>query len=150
MLKAAGVVMVMAAATAWGLMKRSALYSRVKELEELIWEAGRLKGKMQMGCLSLEDCFEDSPMFRPAAEKLRCGVSAEAAVMSCSIKAEGLKLFAAGLSAETVEGQLHNINTFMDSLGQSLSAAREELAQKGRMYVGMAVLSGAAVCIILF
>ncbi|MGN1097697.1 MAG: stage III sporulation protein AB [Clostridia bacterium] len=149
MLKAAGVVFVMAASFAIGYIKRGELARRLSELNRLKWELGRIRAKIQ-GCgLSLEDCFRESGIFCSAAEKIKNGVPAGEAVMDCGPRAEGLALFAAGLEAETVEGQLRNIDIFLESLESDIAAAREELDKKGRMCIGLGILSGAAVCIML-
>lgn len=149
MVKLLGSVMVMAAALALGLSGRRALADKVARLEKLKWEVGRLRARIG-GCgLSLEDCFAESELFRPAAKLLREGATPSEAVHGCGIEAEGLALFSAGLGAETVEGQLENINLFMDSLENSAAAARDELSKKGRLYLGLGVLGGAAICLIL-
>ena len=149
MLKLLGSVLVMAAALAMGWSGRRSLADRVARLEKLKWEMGRLRARIGSCGLSLEDCFRSSELFRPAAELLREGATPSEAVLSCGIEAEGLALFSAGLEAETVEGQLENINLFMESLENSAAAARDELSKKGRLYMGLGVLGGAAVCLIL-
>ncbi len=149
MLKLLGAVMVMTGAFALGFQARRSLADRVSELELLLWETGRLRARIG-GCgLSLEDCFAESGLFAPAAEGLRAGLTPGEAVLSCGIKAEGLSLFAQGLEAETVEGQLQNIDVFSRRLEVELAAAREDLAKKGRLYMGLGALGGAAVCVIL-
>ena len=149
MLKLLGSVLVMAAALALGLAGRKKLADRVARLEQLKWEVGRLRARISSCRLSLEDCFMDSELFRPAAELLRNGATPSEAVQGCGLEAEGLALFSAGLDAETVEGQVENLNLFMESLESSSAAARDELNKKGRLYLGLGVLGGAAVCLIL-
>lgn len=149
MLKAAGAVMVMLASFLIGYMKRRELAAKAEELNRLKWEAGRIRAKINGCCLSLEDCFADSEIFGFAAEKIRNGIPAAEAVAQCKIKASGLELFAQGLEAETVEGQLNNIDTFIESLENDIAVAREELSKKGRMCVGLGILSGGAICIML-
>ncbi len=141
--------MVMCASFIIGYSKRRELSDRVKELDRLIWETGQLRAKITGCCLSLEECFSESRIFAPAAEGLRRGVPPEKAVLECGIKARGLELFAAGLGAETAEGQKANVDAFAESLKAERENARDELEKKGRLYVGLAVLAGAAACIIL-
>lgn len=149
MIKLLGAVMVMAGAMAAGLRRRGALSDRVTELESLRWELGRLRARIS-GCgLSLEDCFGESGLFAPAAEGLRQGLTPGEALSRCGVRADGLALFAAGLEAETVEGQLENIDLFSRRVEAELAAAREDLSKKGRLYLGLGILGGAAVCVIL-
>lgn len=148
MLKLLGAVMVMASALAIGMSGRKKLADRVAKLERLRWELGRLRAKIGGCVLSLEDCFAESELFGPAAEGIRRGEPPEKAILRCGIESEGLALFAAGLGAETVEGQLRNIDIFTESTAAALAAAREELAKKGRLWVGLGALGGAAVCLI--
>lgn len=149
MIKLLGTVMVMTAALTLGWSGRKALADRVTRLEKLRWEVSRLRSRIGSCRMSLEDCFSDSELFRPAAELLRKGTPPSEAVLCCGIEAEGLALFSAGLEAETVEGQLENIKLFMESLEGSAAAARDELSKKGRLYLGLGMLGGAAVCLIL-
>lgn len=149
MIKLLGAVMVMAAAISIGLSGRRALADKVAELETLRWELGRLRARIGSCGMSLEECFMGSELFRPAAKLLRSGKTPEEAALSCGIRGEGLSLFAAGLGAETVEGQLRNIDLFAESTEAALLSAREELSKKGRLWVGLGALSGAAVCLIL-
>ena len=149
MIKLLGAVMVMAAALTIGLSGRKTLADKVAELETLRWELGRLRAKIGSCGLNLEDCFMSSELFRPAAKLLQEGKTPEEAALSCGIRGEGISLFAAGLGAETVEGQLRNIDLFAESTEASLKVAREELSKKGRLWVGLGALGGAAVCIML-
>ncbi len=149
-LKLAGTVMVMAAALTLGLAGRKRLADRVEELERLRWELGRLRARMASCGMSLEDCFDQSLLFAPAAEGLRVGEPPERALLRCGIDTDGLTLFAAGLGAETLDGQLRNVDLFDGSVAEAVSVARDELAKKGRLYLGLGVLGGAAVCVMLF
>lgn len=141
--------MVMAAAVYLGLGGRMRLAARVKELDGLRWELGRLRAGIASCGLSLEDCFARSALFSPAAEGLRLGEPPEEAVRRCGIETEGMELFAAGLGAETVEGQLRNLDLFVGAVDRAVSDARDELAKKGRLYLGLGVLGGAALCLML-
>ncbi len=141
--------MVMAASAFIGAGARKRLADRVAELERLRWETAGLRARIG-GCrLDLEDCFAASGLFAPAAEGLRAGLGPARAIEACGLRARGLELFAAGLEAETVEGQLENIDIFADSLDADLAAARDDLSKKGRLYLGLSILCGAAVCVIL-
>ncbi len=148
-LKTVGAAMVMIAAASLGLAGRKRLAARVRELERLRWELGRLRARMASCGLSLEDCFGQSELFSPAAEGLRRGEPPERALTRCEISAEGLTLFAAGLGAETLDGQLRNIDIFSENVTDAVRTAREELSKKGRLYLGLGVLGGAAVCVML-
>ncbi len=149
MIKLLGAGAVMAASAAIGLKKRRMLGNRVTELEALRWEAGRLRARISSCAMDLEACFAESRVFRGAAELIKSGVPAGEAVHRCGVSAPGLELFSAGLDAETTEGQLENIDAFIVQLDRAVACAREEFEKKGRLWVSLSVLAGAAVCIML-
>ena len=149
MVKAAGGVIVVASGLALGLMKRGELAARVNLLRRLRWEVGSLRSKIYSRSESLEQAFGESKFFKSAAEAIARGESASAAVMPLGEGIEGFELFAAGLMAETGEGQLQNIDIFLDSLEGEIARAQEELERRGRLYVGGGFLAGAALVIML-
>ncbi len=148
MLKAAGGVLVMAAGLAWGMGKRSELSKRLDRLRLVRWETASLRSRISAGSESLEEIFSKSSYFAPAAKKLALGVPADEAVMSLDGGIEGFDLFARGLTHETTEGQLRNIDIFMTSLDEELVRARCDLEKRGRLYVGVGLLTGAAIAIL--
>ncbi len=147
--KILGAAMVMTASLTLGLAARRRLADRVRELDGLRWELGRLRARMAGCAMSLEDCFAQSELFAPAAEGLRLGETAAEALARCAIETQGLALFASGLEAETLEGQLRNLDLFAETVAASAASAKEELDKKGRLYLGLGALSGAAVCVVL-
>ncbi len=149
MIKLLGVGAVMAASMTIGLKNRRRLRDKVTELESLRWEVGRLRAKIRSCALDLEACFAESRFFSGASELMKSGVPVGEAVRRCGIRAPGLELFSAGLDAETAEGQLENIDAFITQLDRALVCSREESEKKGRLWVSLSALAGAAVCIML-
>ncbi len=149
MLKAFGGVLVMAASFALGWSKRHALAQKADKLSLVRWEVTALKSKISGRSESLEQAFGESSFFAPAAKLIANGTPAEKAVLSLDCPAEGFGLFARGLGSETTEGQLRNIDVFLSDLDMEISRAREDLEKRGRLYLGGALLGGAAAVIML-
>lgn len=147
MLKAAGGVLVMASGLWLGLMKRRELSERLDKLLLIRWETGALRSKIYARAESLEQAFGESVFFAPAAVRLAGGVPADEAVMPLGEGVEGFALFARGLTAETAEGQLQNIDIFLSNLETEIERAREELSKRGRLYLGGGILAGAALVV---
>ena len=149
MLKAAGAVLTLSAGLCWGLYKRRELSQKLERLLLLRWEVGSLRSKICGLGMSLCDAFSGSAFFSSAAEALARGVPVCAAVRPLGEGIEGFSLFAEGLTADTTEGQLQNIDIFLSGLEEEIRAAREDLYRRGRLFLGGGFLAGAALVIFL-
>lgn len=132
-----------------GLMKKRELTAREERLTNLRWETVQLKTKIQSSSISLLDAFEESTFFRPAAEEMNKGVSAEKAVLPLGKGIKGFDMFAKGLLGETMEDQIGNTEVFLKILDAEIEEAREETQKMGKLYLGGGLMAGIAVCIIM-
>lgn len=148
MLRAAGGALVMAASFAIGYAKRRELAVRLDKLCLVRWEVSSLRSKIYSRAESLEQAFSESGFFAPAGELIAGGVPADKAVMPLGEGIEGFALFAKGLTHETAEGQLQNIDIFLTELENEIACAREDLNKRGRLFFGGGILAGAAIVIL--
>lgn len=149
MLKAVGSVLTLSAGLWWGLYKRRELSRKLERLLLLRWEVGSLRSKICGLGMGLQDAFSGSAFFSPAAKALSRGVPVCTAVRPLGEGIEGFPLFAAGLEADTTEGQLQNIDIFLSGLEEEIRAARDDLYRRGRLYLGGGFLAGAALVIFM-
>ncbi len=149
MLRLLGALKIMSAGLSFGLAGRRSLTQRVERLCTLRWEVGSLRSKILAQNKNLADIFAESELFAPAAAAIREGTPADMAILPLGEGLAGFALFAKGLSSETAEGQLCNIDIFLTELDGEIMRSREEADKRGRLCLGSGVLGAAALILLL-
>ena len=158
MVKLVGAAIVILGATLYGMKKYSDISMRKKFLEELFDDAAKIKNSLQCACLPLHECFlSGGEFFKTAASKIKTGELPSQAIED-SLQAypilkirdkECLRRFANGLGAGDCNGQIANLDIFINDVGKILKEAEDELNIKGKLYIKGSILSAAAIVLLL-
>lgn len=170
MLKAAGLTAVFLVCSASGFLKSAELSKRVKQLESFIdainliaTEIRYFASPVDVIMNKLDSLDEYKPLkifgyckdFMPESHDFEkvWSMSIESAMPKLALNKgdiEALRWFGSMLGATDVQGQKANCERYAELLKQRLAQAREEKANKGRMYSSLGILAGTFLFVVLF
>ena len=157
MVKAAGILMIMAAGALAGVMISKRATNRIQFFEQFLLYLNGLRGKLgytlgELRTLLLSDEKMLSQMLKTMSGKLfdlgREGAAREAISMlpsSYGLKSEDKKLiygFLSELGSSDCDSQLAHCELYISLVNGLLSSQREEAAKKSRLYRLLGVFSG--------
>ena len=158
MFKIIGSAVVILGATILGMMKYNDFAERKRILESLYDGAVKIRDILKCCCPPLHESFaEGGEFFERASQRIREGILPSEAVSETLEKYSSLKeddkniirRFARGLGAEDCDGQISNVELFINGIKGSLSDAEAELRSKGGLYVKGSILTATAVVLLL-
>lgn len=158
MLKIIGAMAVILSAMLLGMKKYNDIFERRRSLQEIFDGSIQVKNALRCICAPLHESFLcGGDFFRTASGKIKEGMLPEEAIKDTAyairvLKKEDLNIierFAAGLSAQDLEGQIANIELFTKLLETEIKDATDELNSRGKLYVKGSVLTAAAVVLLL-
>lgn len=158
MLKLMGSAIILIASALFGAGRYSRYYERKRLLLLLRDGTMQVENSLRCACPPLYDCFlSGGEFFEKAALLISRGQSPEGAIKDvarnlCALKKSDIALvdrFAAGLSAEDLEGQLKNTAHFCAALEKNISEAETELNSRGKLVLKGSLLTATAVVILL-
>lgn len=157
-MKLLGCLLLTASGLCWGLERSRRLRRRTELLEELLglmqflhteisYSACSLGQMLAMGSDSFSRAAAELHIFsqEPAAALAEAGSS----LLQCRRDRELFHSFAQGLGASDTQGQMEHLELHMALARERLREAREDYAQKNRLYITLGLFTGAAVCIII-
>ena len=158
MFKIIGSVIVLLGATMLGMKKYSDFAERKRVLENLYDGGIKIRDVLRCSCPPLHESFmSGGEFFEKAAQKIKdgslpCDAVEESIGKYSALKPDDRKIirrFARGLGAEDCEGQISNLELFINGIKTALSDASAELKAKGGLYVKGSILTAAAVVLLL-
>lgn len=151
MYKILGLVSILSASVITGFVMANELKDRLKLLKEIHQNAIYIKSELEYRAPDLEECFKGrGVLFSKAYAYIEKGcLPMDALIKACNdLKSlskedrEIITLFAENLRAEEVNGQISNIEWFINSMNERISFAHEEYKTKGRLYKSSGALLG--------
>lgn len=157
-MKLLGCLLLTASGLCWGLDRARRLGRRADLLVELLRLMQFLRTEIQFSACTLAQLFAmgDDPFSREAVK--RPGFSQDPAaalteagdaLLSRERDRALLRGFAQGLGASGTQGQLEHLELYMGLVRERLREAREEYAQKNRLYIALGLLAGVAVWVVI-
>lgn len=142
----------------FGMKKYNDFSERKRLLSDIFDGAVKIKNLLRCACPPMHESFlSGGEFFEAAAAKIREGTLPDQAVEDTMMHFPVLKdddrvcilRFAHGLDATDREGQLSNLEIFINDTQNALAKAETELNTKGKLYVKGSMLTAAAVVLFL-